>query len=351
MSKLVIISFFSLAIIISGCIRKNEPIKKMSRTDSAVIKDLNTSPVMNEVLFIGMIEKKSGLYKYDFSIKSYSEFWHDNKEEVVELSYSLNKKSVFLLTAYQSGKKGVFPFIDNVKLYSISLDSNTVKFVEIIGSGLQTISFWENDNSFKVILNIFDVAAGKYVEQKIKTFDASGTKLSDEKKTYNLVKDGYPQIPIFLHNITSPDKKYSILYVDSAQTQIYLIDHTKKDEQILIAQQNQKLNFVDWSTDVKFLIFNTVDITPRNETLYEAEPSTSKLFIYSLTDKKIFKMFEDSGIKNFMLNGNILLFDDGFNERSKLLIYNFRSGQIIDSIKISGGCGLKNIPRIPDYGA
>ena len=46
-----------------------------------------------------------------------------------------------------------------------------------------------------------------------------------------------------------------------------------------------------------------------------------------------------------------LIFDDGFNVRSQLIIFNFRSGQIIDSVNISGGCGLKNIPMIPDYGA
>ena len=35
----------------------------------------------------------------------------------------------------------------------------------------------------------------------------------------------------------------------------------------------------------------------------------------------------------------------------KVYIYNFHSGQMMDSVKISGGCGLKSIPAIPDYGA
>jgi len=351
MSKLVIISFFSLAIVISGCIRKNEPIKKTIIKNSIALKNLNNTRAMDEVLFIGLIGKKAGIYKYNFSTKNYSEFWQNEKEEVVELSYSPNKKSAFLLTAHQSGKKGVFPYINSVKLYSISLDSNTVKFVETIGSGLQIFSVWENEAAFKVILNIFDVAVGKYVEQKIKTFNASGKKLADEKKTYDLAKDGFPQIPVAQKKITSPDKKYSILSVDSTQTQIYLINNNGNEEKRLIAKLNQKLNVVDWSADGKFLFISTLDISPGNETLYNKEPATSKLFIFSVENKKIVKMFEGGGIKNFMLNGNIMIFDDGFKERSKLVIYNFRSGQMIDSVKISGGCGLKNIPRIPDYGA
>ncbi|HEY4755924.1 MAG TPA: hypothetical protein VIH28_07725, partial [Ignavibacteriaceae bacterium] len=249
MSKLVIISFFSLAIVISGCIRKNEPIKKTITKNSIALKDLNNTRLMDEVLFIGMIGKKSGIYKYNFLTKSYSEFWHNEKEEVVELSYSPNKKSAFLLTAHQSGKKGVFPFINNAKLYSISLDSNTVKFVETISSGLQVFSFWEKDNLFRIILNIFDVAVGKHVEQKIKTFNASGKKLMDEKKTYDVVKDGFPQNPVIQINISSPDKKYSILSVDSTQTQIYLINNNGNEEKRLIAKLNQKLNVIDWSED------------------------------------------------------------------------------------------------------
>lgn len=351
MSKLVIISFFSLAIIISGCIRKNEPIRKVSIKSSAAVKELNNVPAMNEILFTGMIGNKPGIYKYNFPTKSYSAFWHNDKEEVIELSYSPDKKSVFMLTAHQSGKKGVFPFINNIKLYSISLDSNTVKLVEAIGSGFQVFSFWENSNSFKVIINIFNVTVGKYFEQVIKTFNASGKKLKDEKIIYDVVKDGFPQNPEIQKNNTSPDKRYSILSIDSAGTQIYLIDHTQNDEKNLITKLHQKLNVVDWSVDGEYLFFSTIDISPGNETLYSEQPNTSKLFIFSLVNKKVVKMFDGGGIKNFMRSGNNLIFDDGFKERSRLLIYNFNSDQMIDSIKISGGCGLKNIPRIPDYGA
>src|SRR3989337_4309183 len=240
---------------------------------------------MDDVLFIGLIGKKARIYKYNFSTKSYSEFWHNEKEEVVELSYSPNKKSAFLLTAHQSGKKGVFPYINSVKLYSISLDSNTVKLVETIGSGLQVFSFWEKDNLFRIILNIFDVAVGKYVEQKIKTFNASGKKLADEKKTYDLAKDGFPKIPVAQKKITSPDKKYSILSIDSTQTQIYLINNNGNEEKKLIAKLNQKLNVIDWSEDGEYLIFSTIDISPGNETLYNKEQATSKLFTFSVSHK------------------------------------------------------------------
>jgi hypothetical protein len=45
------------------------------------------------------------------------------------------------------------------------------------------------------------------------------------------------------------------------------------------------------------------------------------------------------------------MFDYGFKEKSKIFIYNFQSNTLTDSISVSGGCGLKNIPTIPDYEA
>ncbi len=350
MSRSSIIYFIFLITFISGCIRNND-IKTKNPQGSAITQEQYVSPRLNEILFVGAIGKKSGLYKYNFLEKNYSEFWKSSNEEIVELSYSPDKKSAFLVTAYQQGKKGVFPFINSIKLYNINLDSNSINFITNIGSGLHVFSCWENDNSFKVYLNVIDVTVAKYVEQRIKTFDSSGKMLSDEKKVFNLDKDGYPPSPQIIKKLTSPNNRVSIKAVDSTNTQIYLVNHKKNDELTLITTVNQKLNFINWSENEKLLIFSTIDITPNNETLYNSEPKTAQLFVYSLENKKITKRFEGSGIKNFMLNRSILIFDNGFESKSQILLYDIDSEQIIDSIKISGGCGLKCIPVIPNYGA
>lgn len=349
MSKYTILALV-LLLFTAGCIRKNEPIKKKP-AQSDETQMVFESPIINEVLFAGVIEKKHGLYKYNIANKEISKFWQNDKEDVVELRYSPKKKAVFFLTALQSGKKGVFPFIDKVKLFFINPPNDSVKFIENIGSGLQVFAFWENENAFKVLLNIMDVTIGKTVEQKTKIYDTLGNKISDEKKVYDLAKDGYPTVPAAPLNLTSSNQKYSLLAVDSAQAQMYLVDHRKNNEQILLTKQHQKLKNAEWSSDGKFLIFTTLDISPMNETLYDAEPNTSKLFIYSLPNKRMVKIFEGGGIKNILLNGELLFFDDGFNEKSKIFIYDLRLEQIIETIIIKGGCGLQNIPAIPDYGA
>ena len=100
MSKSVLISIVLLAIISSGCISRNDT-DKTTAQDSEQTKQLQSAYETKEILFAGMIGKKAGLYKYDLSAKIYSEFWQNVNEDVVELSYSTDKRSAFLLTAHQ----------------------------------------------------------------------------------------------------------------------------------------------------------------------------------------------------------------------------------------------------------
>ncbi len=340
-----------MLVVFTGCIRKNEPHRKPLQKDSLDVREDLTIPTINEFLFVGTINNKVGLYKYNLSSKTQTKYWHGDKEDIVDFSYSNDLKAAFMLTAKEHGKRGVFPFIDKVKLYFVNQDSAAPKFIEEIGSGLQVFAFWETDSVFKVVLNYMDVSVGKYVDQFIKRYNYYGEKLSDEKKRFELAKDGFPKIPTPEKKLTSPNLKYSLQEFDSALTEIYLVDNSDKQKKVLITKQTQKLNFVDWTLDNKFLIFTTLDISPMNETLYEPEPNTSKLFIYSLSNKKLLKSFEGGGIKNFLLSGNILIFDDGFKEKSKIFIYNFKSQNITDSVSVTGGCGLRNIPSIPNYEA
>lgn len=346
----VFISIVIFLAAILGCSNRNDE-KKNIATVLDKTKQVSDSPTARKIFFTGIIGKKAGLYLFDPSTQDYSGFWKSDKEDVVDLLASSDKNNLFMLTAGNSGKKGIFPFVNGIKLYLINSDSNSVKYVDNIGSGLQVFSKWESENSFKVMLNKMDAASGTTVSQITRIYNTSGIKLSDKQKSYNLLEAGFPQFPGDGAMLISPNKNYSVKSIAQNLYEIYLIDHRKKDEERIITKENQKLSAVDWTEDGKYLVFSTVDITPMNKTLYNEEPQTSKLFIYSLVEKKIAAKFEGSGVKNFLLNGNHLFFDDGFHEKSKILIYNISTGHISDTLKISGGCGLRFIPFIPNYEA
>jgi hypothetical protein len=323
--------------------------KKSDENDRTKINNNKAKTETDGFIFVGMYDYYPGLYKYDITAKKYKVFWSVQGEKVIELSYSDDRKAAFFITAQEYGKRGVFPFVKEVKLYRIDIDSSKVHFVKKIGSGLQLFTEWEVDDSFKVILNSLNKTVANYIDQQTEIFSKYGKELINKTKIYDITKEGYPRPPEPKDKTASPDGRYKIVSeTDSSTTKIF-VDDLKNQNKYLFASANQKLNNVEWYDNDNYVIFSTLDISPHNETIYSRQPNTSKIFIGSVKEKKLVKTWEGSGVKNFFIIRNILVFDDGFKDNSTIHLYNLKTSTSVDSIKIQGGCGIINIPEIPDY--
>jgi hypothetical protein len=98
------------------------------------------------------------------------------------------------------------------------------------------------------------------------------------------------------------------------------------------------------------LFLSTIKSKLDSDSLNPQNSGSSKLIIYSLEHNEILKMWEGIGMKNYFVSGNLLIFDDGFGKDSFIIIYNLETRKTFAEIKIKDGCGLRNIPKIPDYG-
>lgn len=349
MLKFKTILFLTVMLLAAGCSNKSNN----NSGSSAQMNEHGKESIVKMpggFYFVGMIGKYPGIYKFIGAKNRYNKFWAKDSEKVVDLSYSPGRNTIFFLTVSDYGKNGVFPFINNVKLYLLNPDSSKVTYITGIGSGLQVFTSWETDNSFKVVLNSFDTTVATYVNRHTLIFSEFGRGLVNETKTFDITKEGYPGPPDIPILRSSPYGNFTIVTPDSSGTTIYL-KSTKSGRNILIAKGDQKLNHVEWTPDNKYLIFSTINISPRNETLYKKNPSTSQLIIYSLNDKKILQRWGGGGIKNFFMENGFLIFDDGFGNNSSLKIYDYNTLKLLKVINVKGGCGLRNIPVIPDYSA
>ena len=341
---------FLLSILfIAGCTNtKND--KKISVQDSIRIADsLKSAAKPDDFIFVGNNNGLPSLYKYSFENKKASPFWSKLGYKVVDLSYSPNRKAAFFLVARFYGKRGVFPYFRGAKLYRINIDSNKVYFVEDIGKGMQVFTKWENDNSFKVVKNVIDLTVANYVNQHTQIFSKFGKVMLDETKTFDITKDGYPKPLVKKKNVTSKDGKFSI--VSSGKDTVSIFLKSPDNQKHLIIKSAQKLNEIGWSFGGKYVVVSTINVTPGNNTLYSKHPETSNIIIYSLKDFKIVNQWSGGGEKNFYIDGNSLIFDNGFKIDSFIEIYNLNQKKSFDTIKIKGGCGLNHIPAIPDYSA
>jgi hypothetical protein len=170
--------------------------------------------------------------------------------------------------------------------------------------------------------------------------------MEDKTEIFNITEQGYPQLPDKKLNYSSPENKLSLEVKERDSLSVYLKENNK--EKFIIAI-NQQIKRIEWEND--FVFISSISIKPDNESLYTENPETSKLIIYLLREKEIVRMWEGGGLKNFIIINNFIVFDTGFEDKSKIIIYDYINKKAVDEIKIDGGCGIRSIPQIPDYGA
>ncbi|MGE5680940.1 MAG: hypothetical protein ACM34K_08685 [Bacillota bacterium] len=296
------------------------------------------------LFFVGRQNAQSSVYKYNIKSGRTELFWSNSKEMVVDLSLPKDEGSAFFITASEFGRKTIFPYINNVRLYRINLITLKVEKLKELGNGIQLFSSWTNDNTYRVLLNVFDKRKSTFVVQTRLYFNAYGNLVKNEKVTYDIVKEKYPVPAPVYNDIASTDKKYKFVISNLNDQNIFsLVDNkmSRKD----IYSTTQTLNSAEWWDNGKYLIFSTYD--PGFKRNSKKGNATSGLFVYSAKDNKILSSWYGGGYKNFLLRGDLLFFDDGFNNNSKIIIYNLKDNKAISPIIMRGGCGIRNIPVLP----
>lgn len=315
---------FFLCLLFQSCNKNNEEVKTVDIP--------NENKVEDNFIFVGLTDGKQGLYKYDFKKKSSEPLWFDTELNVVEFSYSENKKNAFILTAKKSGSNGAFPFINGLKLYLINSETDNVFFVEEIGNGIQFFAQWEGEFNFRIIINSFDKIFANLINHRVILYNVFGKKLGDRTDIYDLTIQGYPLPPGKQLNLFSPDRLFSVELKDNSMV---LKDRDNKKETNIFSSK-QEIHQVEWKDNLLFL--STI----------ERDSINSLLIIYSTEDKRILKQWNWQTAKNFFIAGNYIVFDDDSKNNSKIVIYDFIDNMIYDVIEIEGGCGLRNISQTID---
>ncbi|MEI7812324.1 MAG: hypothetical protein WCJ01_07855 [Ignavibacteria bacterium] len=300
-----------------------------------------------EVFFAGKYRGIASVYKYNIRTKKTQFVWSKPQEMVVELVYSEDRRSVFFITASEYGRKTIFPYVNNVKLYRITTATMKIEKLKTLGNGVQLFTNRETPNSLQIIFNSFDKKKSTIVIQNKFVYNSNGRMLLNEKKIFDIVTDKYPASFAETTENMSPDNKYKLLVKNIRGLNIFYFAGQDSKNNVVIIKSKQMVNQVAWSDDGKYLIFSTNNISPNNRTLYSSYPQTSGLFVYSAIEKKLLSDWHGGGYKNFILQGDLLFFDDGFNDHSKIFIHEIKTNKITDTIELSGGNGIRNIPTTP----
>ena len=324
--------------------------KKPDAADQPQVAEASAFPEWPKgIYFVSNFDGKPSLYFRGFNDTANTVVWNRKNESVIDVRYSKDKKVVFFLTAAEQGKPGIFPFIKGLKLYRFDYDRpGETKLCGQTPECIYYSFFFENNDLLRFETSSFADSEQKTVTNTRQLYSLTGVMLENQSRSVDITKEGFPQISKESLEYTSKDGKYAVLV--NKEENIVLKELSSRNYDIVV-KKNKPLTEVGFTADNSYAVISLADVSPNNETLYDDNPETSELIIYSVKDKSVKFHTKGGGYKRFLIFGDLLVYENGFGDKSGIVIMNIVNMQEVAKIRLKGGSGLLNIPSIPDYDA
>mgnify|MGYP001193141358 FL=1 len=338
MIKLFMKKFILLTLLVSLFFSCNE-VKDEDFDEDDLNKEIENARLseLSEIYFVGNYAGNLSVYKYDYKTDKSKVFWHSNDERVIDLLISPDYKSAYFISKRKQRLKSSQPAIEKGRLYRIDFEVNKVESITQLEEGIQVIPFWTDNDRFTLVINSIDKTIASYINKNTQVYNRFGKLLSDNTEIYDLTKDGYPITRLPSINYKSPNELFTVIEKNDS---IYIRQQKSKKE-IKTRFTSKKILQLGWADNNKHLILLLKSTDQLKQSSNDIEKTL--LAIYDLQKKKTVKMFETVGYKRFVLIGDFLIFDNGFARDSHIEIFKLESLSNYKTIKINGGCGLRNI--------
>lgn len=331
---------FNLMLVLSSIILLScGDIKNNNLADNNLKKEIENAQIteFSGFYFVGNYSGMPAIYKYDYSANKYKVFWHSDRERVIDLLISPDKNSCFFITKRSQRLKSSQPAIEKGRLYRIDFEINKVESITQLEEGIQVIPFWIDNDRFSLVINSIDKTIASYVNKNIQVYNRFGKLLSDNTEVYDLTKDGYPITKLPEISYESPNGLFTVI---------------EKNDSIIVRQKNSqyeirteltagKILQLGWAENIKHLIMIIKSSVKEKQSTDDI--SDILLIIYNLQKKKTVKVFDTVSNVHFMLIGDFLIFDNDIGKDSYIEMFKLDSLTNYKTIKINGGCGLRNI--------
>ena len=291
----------------------------------------------SEFYFVGNYAGKPSIYVYDHETDKYKVFWHSDDERVIDLLISPDNKSGYFITKRKQRLQSSQPAIEKGRLYRIDFEVKKVESITQLEDGIQIIPFWMDNDRFTLVINSIDKTIASYVNKNIQVYNRFGKLLSDNTEVYDLTKDGYPITKLPTINFTSPNELFTVVEKNDS----LFVRQQKSQKEFKTGFLLTKIQQLAWAENNKHLIMLLASKEKGKQSTNDMGKSI--LTIFDLQKKKIVKMFDTVGSNRFVLIGDFLIFDNGFGKDSHIEIFKLESQSNFKTIKINGGCGLRNI--------
>lgn len=328
---------FLLLFVITGCKPKPAPETQQPEKPAAP-----AAMYIKPVMFAGNNGEGEALFLLENSTGKFTQLAAFGKETIVAVEY-VTDSVVAVVSAGLAQKKGVFPVQKDVTV-SLVTAKGEKKTVKQYPYFIQCKLVRLEQGSIALFANRFKQGSDTKVEQLKVIISRTGDVLTENIKVHDVLATGFPALPKDSFN---PVSRGGHKFVQEQNGDVV---YRYGKSSVTVGTYKQTLTNVLFSENEEYAVFVTEDVTAGNETLYNPNPETSTLVLYSLKNNKVIREYKGGGYKYAMLSGRHLIFENGFGENSVLITIDLDPNTEM-TVKLKKGCGLKRIPYIPDYSA
>lgn len=294
------------------------------------------------VLFVARYLGRPSVFSIDILSKQTELIWSSQRENVISLNLSADRKSAFVTTATSHGVRSNLPYVHGVAIFQLKREENEMNKLSDVGDCTQIYTYWEKRDTFKVNVTLIDTIDSRRIYQNIYAFDLSGKYYSVNKRKFNLIEEGFPFPPNRVPEYASPNNRFQFRVIGSGSEYDFYLKDVQERSDILIASSKRKILDARWSEDGNYLFIVTENsVLPGSPK--KTQPS-GELIVINAVQKKLVANFNSFKYDNLLVQGNFLIFDEQLNDLSRINIFDFVRNKIYYTLVIPGGCGLINLP-------
>lgn len=287
-----------------------------------------------DLYFIGEDLERAALYKTELLLPQPNLIWSKWGHGILELYRSENRQEFFFTTALHKGIRGSFPLIMNTKLFHFNRDAEHPKIVNTFGNVMHIDGNWDDDSTFIILYSTLDSMLTSTIYQRQFHYNIDGELINSSERIFELVKDGIP-VPKFSNiNPVSNDLRYKLLPVKTDTSIVLNLIDELNGTKNFITELKGEIKANGWNTTSDYLFLTS-----------QFQKDSTELIIVNLREMNLTRRFSDVGEMNFIIIGNLLIFDTGFMKNSYITLYRYKRDKIYSTIRITGGCGINSIPK------
>jgi hypothetical protein len=325
---------FIIALLLFNC----SDTDKSSGEDDTLNKQIKEAKPteFNGFYFVGNYAGKPSLYRYNRKSDEVKMFWHSEEERVINLLTSPDQTAAFFITKQKQRLKSSQPAIEKGRLYRINFEIKKAEFITQLEDGIQIIAYWLDRDRFTLIINSIDKTIASYVNKNTQLYNRFGKLLSDKTEIFDITKDGYPVTKMPEPQYVSPNEMFTIIEKNDSLE----ILQNPSEKEIKTPFHNKQVVQAAWAENNKNLILLLTDKKEKKDT---TEQMNAFIAVFDLKEKKTQRIFNNIPLKHFILIGDFLIFDSGIARDLYIRIFNLQEMADFKSIRINGGCSIKNI--------